>query len=152
MEKSTERSLKLERLAEAQDAVLAVASDVFEVDLERYQLLAAAGLVEHRTLGTGQMERPLPPSPTPLMSKTKHWLVTAVARATPSSTSRSIVPVRVGRRITSLDDGQRARGLREPHVVADVEPETADVWHVEDQELVAGGDAEPYGSNGNIFL
>ena len=47
------------------------------------------------------IERPLPPSPTPLMSKTKHWLVTAVARAMESSTSRSIVPVRVGRRITS---------------------------------------------------
>jgi hypothetical protein len=49
----------LERLSQAQDAALAAAANVFEIYLEGYHLLAASGLVEHRSFRTADYRTPV---------------------------------------------------------------------------------------------
>ena len=94
-------SKTLQRLAQFAKADVAVLVDSIQVNLQRNEFLGCRYWRSTSPAGPQIMDRPFPPSPAPLMSTMKHWFVAAVAGTIENSTSRSIVVVNVGRKITS---------------------------------------------------
>ena len=139
----------LQHLTQAQQAVAATAPDTLEIDDDGDDLLADPGLVNDIAFGSDDRRTTITEI-SGIVDIDEIALIDAGIGTGDGQLEVAIYGIgeRGVQHHLGACPGQRASGLRKPHVVADRDTETADVGHVEDRVIASPGDPLLIGNEG----